>query len=197
MKNAIKIAIVAGIAVAGITACTSNPVPDAAPATTLPSATIAPPPSVVTSVVTTTVTEQREPDAFTQVVVDNRIGYGALKLGMTEQEAVAAGLTDIDWSSSHDPGCTTAQNVAISKKYGIERITLPVDAKTSKGIGVGSTIADVKRMYPNAEEFRMGLGVQLNDTASYQFTTYGFGDNEKIVEIKLKSHQVDCSMSSL
>ncbi|MFD4672912.1 hypothetical protein ACFWNN_24515 [Lentzea sp. NPDC058450] len=194
MKNALKIAIVTGIAVAGIAACTSSPTPDAAPVTPLPSATIAPPTSVVTAIVTSTVTNQPEPNSVTQVV-DNRIGYGALKLGMTADEAVAAGLTGLDWGQDT---CTIAENVAISKKYGIERITLPAEAKTSKGIGVGSTVGEMKRAYPNAKEFRAGFSVELTDTAHYVFGTYGTNtDDTKIVEIKLGYSLVDCAMAYL
>lgn len=197
MKKALKIAIVAVVAVTGITACTAGPavVQDATPLSQLPTATIEPSVSVVTTVVTSTVTKPAEPDSFTQV--DTRIGYGALKLGMTPEEAEQAGLTGLNWGPNGDATCTGAQKVIISKKYGIARITLPPDAKTSKGIGVGSTVADVKRAYSNAKEFRMGLGVKLTDAASYQFTTYGFRDDDEIVEIKLMSNQTDCAFAAL
>lgn len=34
--------------------------------------------------------------------------------------------------------------------------------KTSLGIGVGSTVADVKKAYPNAKLFNCGYAVELN-----------------------------------
>lgn len=196
MKRSIKIAFIAAISVAGVAACTSAPVPvqSAAPATHLPFATASPSTSVVTTVVTSTVTNPPKPDSL--VKVDSRLGYGALKLGMTPEEAVAVGLAELNWGAD-GATCTGAENVAISKKYGIERITLPADAKTSKGIGVGSTVADVKKAYPNAKQYRMGYSASLNDTGGYSFATYGYADMDKIVEIKLVSKQTDCAFAAL
>ncbi|KJK47592.1 hypothetical protein UK23_20030, partial [Lentzea aerocolonigenes] len=94
MNSSIKIALVAAVAVGAMTACTSTPAPknNAAPATSSSSAPTSetsspPPPVAVTSVVTQTVTNQPQPQAV--VKVDNRIGYGALKLGMTLDEVKA------------------------------------------------------------------------------------------------------------
>ncbi|GLY48130.1 hypothetical protein [Lentzea sp. NBRC 102530] len=202
MKNALKIAIVSGIALTAVTACTSSPVPvqDAAPATRLPSVTLAPPTSAETTAVTNPagvpLPEQPEqPEALVQV--DERIGYGRLKLGMSVDEAVAVGLTGLNWGPNGNVTCTGAQNVAISKKYGIERITLPAGARTSRGIGVGSTVADVKRAYANAVPTRMGLAAQLNSVGGYQFSTYGNSDDDEIVEIKIIANRIDCANAAL
>ncbi|MDX8032199.1 hypothetical protein SK803_18425 [Lentzea sp. BCCO 10_0856] len=198
MKNAIKIAFAVAVATAGIAACTSTPeaarntaagTPESLPTPTSSST----PSTVVTEITTVTVTNP--PEAF--VKVDNRLGYGTLKLGMTPEEAAAAGLKGLNWGPAGAATCTGAENVAISRKYGIERITLPADAKTSKGIGVGSTVADVKKAYSNAKEHRTGLSTSLNDTGGYSFSTYGYADTDKIVEIKLVSSQTDCALAAL
>jgi phage tail sheath gpL-like len=91
--------------------------------------------------------------------------------------------------------------VAISKKYGVERITLPAEAKTSKGIGVGSTFAEVKRAYPNASEYRSGWSAKVDDNATYAFMgSYDldhFADTDKVIRIKIGAINVDCAMASL
>ncbi|MFJ8960074.1 hypothetical protein ACIRG5_11870 [Lentzea sp. NPDC102401] len=196
MNNCLKLALVAAVAVSGIAACTSAPSlkQDSAPATELPSAT---PPAVVTEVVTATVTNP--PQAV--VKVDGRPGYGALKLGMTLDEARAAGLTDLTWDSDGDGLCVADDQVAISKKYGVVRITLPLDARTSKGIGVGSTFAEVKNAYQAASEYRAGWSARIGDNASYSFIGSGkldhFPDSDEVVLIKLGSSTTDCSLALL
>lgn len=197
MKNAIKIALAVVVATVGIAACTSTPDARQNSAPTTPDPIPAPPSSssvVVTETTTVTVTNPPKPDAFVQV--DHRLGYGALKLGMTPDEAAAAGLKGLNWGPNGDITCTGAENVAISKKYGIERITLPADAMTSRGIGVGSTVAEVKKAYPNAKEYRMGFIASLNDTGSYSFGTYGYADTDKIIDIKLMASKVDCASAA-
>lgn len=62
----------------------------------------------------------------------------------------AAGLTDLTWNSPGETDRVADGEAAISRQHGVERITLPAEAKTSNGIGVGSTFAEVKRAYPNA-----------------------------------------------
>lgn len=206
MNSSIKIALVAAVAVAGMTACTSAPAPknNAAPQTTsstssTPTSETSSPPAVVTEVVTQTVTNAPEPQAV--VNVDSRLGYGALKLGMTLEEARATGLTNLTWESDGDGTCVADDKVTISKKYGVSRIVLPKDARTSKGIGVGSTFADVKKAYPSASEYRSGWSASLSDKGGYAFlgasANEHFGDADKVVLVKLTSYDTDCAMALL
>lgn len=204
MKNAIKIAFGIAVATVGIAACTATPdakqnavptTPDPISATPSSAPSSSVPPSSAASTVVTTVTSPPQPESL--VKIDNRLGYGALKLHMTAEEAVAAGVQNLRWGPNGDSDCAGAENVAISKKYGVERITLPEGARTSRGIGVGSTVADVKKAYPNATEYRMGFSVKLNDTGSYSFTTFGYADTDKIVAIKLMANQTDCAFAAL
>ncbi|WP_189156554.1 hypothetical protein [Lentzea pudingi] len=135
------------------------------------------------------------------VKVDDRLGYGGLKLGMSLEEARAAGLTDLTWNSAGEKDCVADGKVAISRKHGVERITLPAEAKTSKGIGVGSTFAEVKRAYPNASEYRAGWSAQVADNAVYAFVggikLVHFADTDHVVRIKLTATTVQCAMAFL
>ncbi|NGY61722.1 hypothetical protein G7043_22600 [Lentzea sp. NEAU-D13] len=198
MKIAIGIAIVIAAATVGIVA-TPDSRKSATPTT--PDPISAPPVSstVVTEVTTVTVTNPAQPESL--VKIDNRLGYGALKLHMTPEEAVAAGLEGLEL----EPGagaCSIAENVAISRKYGIERITLPAESTTSLGIGVGSTVADVKKAYPNAKPFRGGFSVELNDTGGYTFSVTSklngpFADTDKVEAVKLMASLVECPNAAL
>jgi hypothetical protein len=195
-----SIILIAVAAAFGLAACTSTPAPEqnAAPVAQVPSTTVAPPAQVVTEVVTATVTNPPNPQAV--VKVDNRLGYGALKLGMTLEEARAAGLTGLTWSDAIS-GCVADDKVAISKKYGVERITLPADAKTSKGIGVGSTFAEVKRAYPGASEYRDGWSAGVDGSAGYAFMGSPkldhFADTDTVFRVKIDATTVDCAMAFL
>lgn len=190
MKNSVKLAFVAALAVAGIAACTSAPAPqhNAAPQTSSSAPqTSSSAPQTVTN----------PPKANVAVKADNRIGYGPIKIGMTLDEARAAGLTDLTWQSDGDHLCVADDKLAISKRYGIVRITLPADAKTSTGIGVGSTFADVKKAYPNASAYRSGWSARVNDTVGYSFLGEPDSDANKVVGVKLISRDADCSMAYL
>lgn len=198
MNNSIKLALVAAVAVAGIAACTSTPAPrhDAVsqPSST-PTSETSSPPTVVTEVVIQTVTNPNPPAPDAVAEVDHRFGYGVIKLGMTLDEARAAGLTDLTWDSNDN--CVADDKLAISKKYGIVRISLPKDAKTSKGIGAGSTFADVKRAYPNASEYRAGWSAKLTDEVGYSFLGEPGNDANKVTGLKLGTSQADCAMAFL
>jgi hypothetical protein len=149
---------------------------------------------VVTEVVTQPATNP-PPQAVTKA--DNRIGYGSLKLGMTLEEARAAGLTNLSWENSAEPNCAGDDRIAVSKKYGIERITLPSEAKTSKGIGVGSTFGDVRKAYPDASEYRAGWSASIDANAHYAFLGEPGSDANKVSTIKIGANNVDCSMAFL
>jgi hypothetical protein len=196
VNSSVKIAFVAAFAAAGIAACTATPAVrnNAAPQTssTPTSETSTPPPSVVTEVVTATVTNPPKPEAVTKT--DDRPGYGPIKLGMTLEEARAAGLTDLTWNSDGDGVCVGDDKIAVSKKYGVVRISLPLDAKTSKGIGVGSTFGDVKRVYPEATEYRGGWSAIVGGNTIYSFVGTPGSDANKVVFMKLGAIPADCAM---
>jgi hypothetical protein len=124
-------------------------------------------------------------------------GYGGLKLGMSLDEARAAGLTTLAFESDRGNECVADDRIAVSRRFGIERISLPPDAKTSKGIGVGSTFGDVKKAYPTAAEYRPGLSARIDDHAFYSFQGEPGSDANKVVRIELGARDVYCSMAEL
>lgn len=211
MKNSIKAAFVVAIAAVAVTACspsseqaapaTASSTPSSsAPSSSAPSfQTATPAPPVVADVVTEPVADQPVTQAVAKT--DNRVGYGALKLGMTLEEARAAGATNLTWESEGDGTCVGDAKVAISKLHGVVRITLPAGAKTSKGIGVGSTFGEVKRLYPGASEYRDGWSASLDRNSHYAFvgspTGEHFADADQVFKIKLGANNADCSMYML
>ncbi|WP_330271659.1 hypothetical protein OG205_31940 [Lentzea sp. NBC_00516] len=179
MSRSLVFVIIA--AALGLAACTTAPAPNTA--AERPAGTAA-----------TTITDQPK----NVVNTDTRLGYGSLKLGMTLEDARATGLTDLTWDSEGDGACVGDDAVAISKRYGVVRITLPAEAKTSKGIGIGSTYAAVKKAYPTVSAFRAGWSASIAENAGYSFIgsseTDQFADTDKVVHIKLHTYNADCSM---
>ncbi|MEV6241712.1 hypothetical protein [Lentzea sp. NPDC051838] len=195
-----SLVLVAAAAALVLSACTSTP--DSSPApTSTPESTSTPPPVVVTEMVTQTVTNPPKPDAVVQT--DNRLGYGPLKLGMTLDEVKATGMAPADFGAEERLGCWVSREVVVSKKLGLVLIKLPADARTSAGIGVGSTVADVKKSYPEAKEYRDGFETKLGADASLAFLSISktnsmfFADNDEIVAIKILANGADCAMSDL
>jgi hypothetical protein len=169
-------------AVLGLTACTSTPT--AAPTFAPPVPTM----SYATPVMTQTVTNPPK--------LDDRLGYGALKLGMTLDEAKATGLAGTNFHVVRDGQCTYNDTVTVTDKGGVERIVLPKDAKTSAGIGVGATLEDVKKAYPGATEDALGYFAEIPGDARLLFET---SDTlvprkltDKVATIKLFKRQLEC-----
>jgi hypothetical protein len=193
-----SIVLVAIAATFGLAACTSTPAPqqNAAPVTQQPSGTT----SIVTEVVTATVTNPPAPLAVMKP--DDRLGYGALKLHMTLEEARATGQTDLTWEDAGDSPCVADGKVTISRKQGVVGIFLPAEAKTSKGIGIGSTVADVKRAYPDATEYRGGWTAAVDGDTHYAFVSSSRSEDdhvltEEVAGIKLLANGADCMLSLL
>ncbi|KJK47548.1 hypothetical protein UK23_20035, partial [Lentzea aerocolonigenes] len=124
-------------------------------------------------------------------------------LGMTLDEVKATGMAPADFGSEEREGCWVSKDVVVSQKLGLVLIKLPADAKTSKGIGVGSTIADVKRAYSGAKEYRDGFEARLGDHAGYGFISYSkaksmyFADTDEVIAIKIIADGADCAMVDL
>lgn len=151
---------------------------------------------MVTETVTSTVTPPAQPNAV--VSTDNRPGYGALKLGMTFAEAKATGMIgNLPELDNHPDVCVANGTVAISKKYGVERITLPGDAKTSAGIGVGATYAAVKKSYPAVVEYNKGYYARMSgfqiEFVSKDDVAMPYKDTDTVKDIKLRSLETNCA----
>jgi hypothetical protein len=84
----------------------------------------------------------------------------------------------------------------------VVRIFLPAEAKTSKGIGIGSTFAEVKRAYPDAHEYRAGWTAAVDDDSHYAFLSSSKSEDhhaltEEVAGIKLLANGADCMLSLL
>jgi hypothetical protein len=146
-------------------------------------------------VVTQTVTV--EPNA----PASGSVGYGMIKLGMSEEEAVATGF--LTRGPDDALGCHTyftqgypelVGAVVVSPEKGIVRITIPDTAKTSMGIGVGSTVAELKARYPRATEYAAGFSFATKGTPSwyYEFLVDSFRDTDQVKMIRMRLDSPEC-----
>ncbi|MCS7482157.1 hypothetical protein ACFFQW_24365 [Umezawaea endophytica] len=101
---------------------------------------------------------------------------GELRLGMSEEEALATGLLTTrgsdDYLGCHTYSTTTFPDteraVVISPTSGLARITHPSSYRTLEGIGVGSTAGDIRDTYVKASENRLGFTLfPSNESTGY------------------------------
>lgn len=139
MKDFVNIALAAAFGVVGIAACANAPAAENKAAPALP---------VVTVVVTETAAEQAKP------VVDS-FGYGALKLGMSTQDALNTGMIGAGQPyTDHLPHCSlhtltgTDLKVVVSARAGVAAIPFTT-AMSSNGTGIGATLRQIQDAHPN------------------------------------------------
>lgn len=123
-------------------------------------------------------------------------GYGALKIGMSFDDALATGL--LVTSAKPPVGCGTydlaegtgaVDSVRISEKAGVNQIWA-TGASTPEGIGVGSTEEAVKKTYPSAAQNQYGQYV----VPSAPGVTYDLAVHTGTVnQFHLTSENQDCS----
>lgn len=186
-----------GVAVANLGGTPTVPsATDGSSITTVPSspATAAPPTVVITRTETMTVTvNEPEPPASSRAPVA-AAGYGKLKLGMPQQEALATGVLVEPQIKVAGP-CAPYRSesvaaddaVLVSPTRGVVRISLPSFAKTSAGIGAGATVAEVKAKYPAAVRQESAFVVDMGDWR-YVFTV----DAERVIGIRMELENTDC-----
>ncbi|MEU4328496.1 hypothetical protein [Nonomuraea dietziae] len=110
-------------------------------------------------------------------------GYGKVKLGMSAKKAKATGKVVLKWPAGlgacsgwdHKAHPTKKSQVGlyISKKVGVAVIFAPKGVKTPEGIGIGSTMKQVKKAYPRLryvmDTGRPYVSVPGNSKAYYEF----------------------------
>lgn len=125
--------------------------------------------------------------------------YGKLKLAMSEADALKTGsLVEPTGETNPDEKCkkyatqsvSLPDAVIISDTKGIVRITLPNYAKTTKGVGAGSKVADVKTAYPTAAQNGSELVVQMNATPQWVYVFENDGTAVTTVRMRLAAN--DC-----
>jgi hypothetical protein len=178
----------------------------AAPTTTYtpPTATRVTPPRTTTKTVTTTTATPTKAQPPTSPVVFGPTTVGLLHLGMTADEAMAAGLARPGAQPVDASGCLGFQLTAnaagsgeppllFSAKYGLVRIGGVANAETPEGIYVGSTDEDVRAVYPNQAKPDNGSGewvtpVPGNPNARYRILL----TNHVVTDLRLELAAQDC-----
>lgn len=132
-------------------------------------------------------------------------GYGALRLGMTAEQADATGVID-SWDRADGPACSSANlkgapadqgTVTVSPRVGVAAIDAHGDLRTPEGIRIGSTRSAMRRAYPDWKlVYEPGQGadgrgiaeVPGNSEAYYRIVTA----RGKVSELTLQAKNQDC-----
>jgi hypothetical protein len=125
-------------------------------------------------------------------------GFGKLKLGMTEVEASALGITLKKTNTSGQcvfygisgNGVPASGSVAISGTYGLVIVEPGTPAHTPEGVGKGSSKEDVLQKYPEAVSNGSGTSASAGPESTYRFDV----DTANVVQaVKLYSVKQDCA----
>ncbi len=128
-------------------------------------------------------------------------GYGSVKLGMTAAQARATGKIVRKSVRNSLPTCTTwdlkqqrygndRAGVFISKRHGVAAIAAPGNVRTPQGIGRGSTIAQLRRAYP---DFRINADGPIASVPGNRRATFVFHlSKTKVLGVGLFLKKQDC-----
>lgn len=128
-------------------------------------------------------------------------GYGKVKLGMSTKKARATGEIVLKmaagegscsgWDLKAHPTGKNSVGLYISKQFGVAVIFAPKGVKTPRGIGIGSTMKQVKKAYPRLKTPLGGIpyvSVPGNAKAYYAF----FPDKGKLEGLAIGLDTQNC-----
>ncbi|RFU36355.1 hypothetical protein DZF91_38615 [Actinomadura logoneensis] len=126
-------------------------------------------------------------------------GYGRLKIGMSERRARATGMLALKTHSrvcdGYDlKGHPTGRNsvsVYVSHKYGVALIQPPKSTRTTRGVHIGSTLAQAKHAYRGLRRDSRGyysVSAPGNPRALYEFAV----SHGKVSSMALALKVQDC-----
>lgn len=124
-------------------------------------------------------------------------GFGAIKLGMSETQIAAQGVTLTEAQTvasctvytAQGSGVPSVATLMISKAVGLTVVTPEQVAHTAEGIGAGSSKEQVLATYPAAKDESGGVVAPATDAADYHFR---LGDSG-VVQTSLMSVNQDCA----
>ncbi|SDH44693.1 hypothetical protein SAMN05216553_12271 [Lentzea fradiae] len=123
--------------------------------------------------------------------------FGRLALGMSEEDALKTGSLGTAGTPT-EAGCKPYSSVSnadpstvlISSAKGIVRIKLPDTARTSKNIGTGSKVTDLKNAYPSAAVNGSELVVQMTATPAWVYVFEN--DGTAVTSVRMRLADNDC-----
>jgi hypothetical protein len=191
-----------------LTSSTTEPPPRTT--TLVPTSSVAPPAKATSTPVSTTTTTTTTATSTTKLRPPaDRLAFGptavgGLRLGMTQDDAVATGLIQPNLTPVNAAGCQgydwsghanapTQYSVLFSPKYGLVQIGGRADAVTPEGVYAGSSEAEVRALYPDQARPHVGslewvTPVPGNPNARYWFV---FADHV-VADVRLELAVQDC-----
>ena len=137
-------------------------------------------------------------DASAKGTFGVKAGYEGVHLGQSLKKVKAAGKVHgptKGWScafvtfKSHRKHSHTLE-LAVSKKYGVAQIIAPKGARTARGIGLGSSLTQVKKAYPR---FHLGEHAWEIPLPGYPHFIFGLDiEKNRVKELWLEKRPQDC-----